>query len=98
VTYRSQNKCRDWKEIRYNPSFGQNTGLKEKIDQHVNRMPCYRLIENWPQKAKVTNGDHWRDCECVRSQQINKWPNSLVATHDDDDDELVMYITDLNSY
>jgi hypothetical protein len=36
--------------------------------------------------------------ECVRSQQINKWPNSFVATHDDDDDELVMYITDLNSH
>jgi len=40
---RLQNKYKNYIGIKNNTNFGHITGVKEKLDKHVNRMPRNRL-------------------------------------------------------
>jgi hypothetical protein len=58
---RSQNKYRDCNGIKYNLSFGQNTGLEEKIDTACKSNATYQITQidkNYAPKAKGTKEDH----------------------------------------
>jgi hypothetical protein len=54
---RSEDKYRDCKGTKYNPSFGQNTELREKLDTSCkqkarNRLP--RILKNCTPKGRRT--------------------------------------------
>jgi hypothetical protein len=54
---RSLNKHRDCKGIKYNPSFGQNTGLQEKMDtckSDATQQITHTDKRTIPQKAEET--------------------------------------------
>ena len=63
-------------KIKYQPAFGQNIGLKNKLDatykENTSRQTP-RIIKIYRQKGSVARGDQWKDswiCETGMSQQV----------------------------
>jgi hypothetical protein len=76
---RSQNKYRHCKGIKYNPRFGQNTALQEKMDTTCKSNTMQQITQidkiSTPPKAKGTMEDHYRDfwmCETGTGQQVSQ--------------------------
>ena len=71
------------RRTKYNLSFGQNRGIQKKLVATINRMPHNRLpsiIKNYSAKGRRKPGETIKETfRCVKPEQINKWPNSMVA-------------------
>jgi hypothetical protein len=68
---------------KYNLSFGQNRGIQKTLVATINRMPHNRLpsiIKKLQTQRQNKPGETIKETfRCVKPEQINKWPNSMLA-------------------
>jgi hypothetical protein len=81
---RSKTNVEIAKELNITPDLDKIQDCKGNRMQHANRMPRTRLPrltkklhpKRQKEKRKITE----KTSGCVRSERVNKWPNSLIAT------------------
>ena len=72
----------DCRGTKYNPSFGQNTGILKNWLQHITRMPHNRfprIVKTTGQRQKKPVETTKETSRCVRPERVNKWPISMLA-------------------
>jgi hypothetical protein len=85
-----QNKYTNYKGIKNNNSFGQITGIQEKLNTTINRMPRNRLprvMKHYCPTGRRNYGRPLRDfwiCETGTGQQVAQ----LHDIYDDDDENI----------
>jgi hypothetical protein len=70
------------KKLNITPVLDKMQNYRRNWIQHVNRMPCDRLlkiIKDYRPKGRRNQGDHDKTTECMRPEQVNRWPNQMIA-------------------
>jgi hypothetical protein len=74
---------RDCKGTKYNPSFGQNTGIQKKLvatytQNAPSRLP--RILKNYRPTGRRNQGRPLKRLTVVCNLEwVNKWPHSMLA-------------------